>query len=163
MLNKLLLSLHYFRKIILQLERYYVSKIVLSCGSNLKLYGTFYLKKPQKLILGDNVTINDGVYLNARGGIVIGDNVSISANSNIVSTGLDITNDIFNKSHIDQMIKIGNNVQIGTGAIVLAGVTIGNNVVIGAGSVVTKSIEDNSIVVGNPARIIKKLQRDKNE
>ncbi len=61
------------------------------------------------------------------------------------------------KIHINKKIIIKNNVQIGTGAIVLSGVTIGNNVIVGAGTVVTKNIEDNCIVVGNPARILRKL------
>jgi acetyltransferase-like isoleucine patch superfamily enzyme len=51
-------------------------------------------------------------------------------------------------------IKIGNNVYIGNCAMILPGVEIGNNVIIGASAVVTKSIPDNSIVGGNPARII---------
>lgn len=66
-------------------------------------------------------------------------------------------------------IVIGNNVFIGAGSIVLNNVTIGNNVIIGAGSVVTRSIPDNSIVCGNPAKVIsdfstfseKNLQRQK--
>lgn len=52
---------------------------------------------------------------------------------------------------------IGDNVKICTGAIVCGDITIGNNVIIGAGSVVFKSIPDNCVVVGNPARIIKRL------
>ena len=40
---------------------------------------------------------------------------------------------------------------------ILAGVTIGNGCVIGAGSVVTRDVEDYSVVVGNPARVIKKV------
>ncbi|KAJ2359434.1 hypothetical protein GGF43_000053 [Coemansia sp. RSA 2618] len=52
-------------------------------------------------------------------------------------------------------IKIGNNVWIGGGAIILPGVTIGNNVTVGAGSVVSKDVPDNVVVVGNPARIVK--------
>ncbi|KAJ2720760.1 hypothetical protein H4R23_004674, partial [Coemansia sp. Cherry 401B] len=52
-------------------------------------------------------------------------------------------------------IKIGNNVWVGGGAIILPGVTIGSGVTIGAGSVVTKDIPDNVVVVGNPARIVK--------
>ena len=51
-------------------------------------------------------------------------------------------------------IKVGNNVYIGNDALIMPGVTIGNNVVIGAGTVVTKSVPDNSVVAGNPGRII---------
>ena len=49
---------------------------------------------------------------------------------------------------------IGDNVFLGANAVVLPGVTIGDNVIIGAGAVVTKDIPANSIVVGNPGRII---------
>lgn len=49
---------------------------------------------------------------------------------------------------------IGDDVFLGAAAIVLAGVTIGNRVIIGAGSVVTKDVPDNSVVAGNPARVI---------
>ena len=50
--------------------------------------------------------------------------------------------------------KIGNNVFVGAGSIILPGVTIGDNVVIGAGSVVTKDIPSNVVVAGNPAKPI---------
>lgn len=53
---------------------------------------------------------------------------------------------------------IGKNCLIGANAIVLPGVSIGDEVVVGAGSVVTKNIESNSIAVGNPAAIIKKIR-----
>ncbi|KAJ2082220.1 hypothetical protein H4R24_001741 [Coemansia sp. RSA 988] len=52
-------------------------------------------------------------------------------------------------------IKIGNNVWVGGGAIIMPGVTIGDGVTIGAGAVVTKDVPDNVVVVGNPARIAK--------
>lgn len=52
---------------------------------------------------------------------------------------------------------IGNNVTICAGAIVVGGVTIGDNVTIGAGAVVVKDIPSNSVVVGNPARVVKSL------
>lgn len=48
-----------------------------------------------------------------------------------------------------------NNVDVGTNAVILGGVTIGNNVIIGAGCVVTKDIPDNCVVAGNPAFIIR--------
>lgn len=52
-------------------------------------------------------------------------------------------------------ITVGNNVYIGIQSIILPGVVVGDNVIIGAGSVVTKSIPSNSVVGGNPARIIR--------
>ncbi|MGT2911235.1 sugar O-acetyltransferase [Streptococcus cameli] len=55
-------------------------------------------------------------------------------------------------------ITIGDNVWIGGGAMILAGVTLGDNVVVGAGSVVTKSFGDNVLIAGNPARIIKEIE-----
>jgi maltose O-acetyltransferase len=152
--------IHKCKKVFYLLKGFYISRLVSSCGSNFRIFGSFSLKNPHKLKLGDNVTINDGVYINAKGGIAIGDNVSISACSIIVSTELDYKQKIFNQRHIDKPIVIGNNVQIGAGAIVLAGVEIGNNVIVGAGSIVTKNIDDNSIVVGNPARMIKKIRID---
>ncbi|MDT0320802.1 sugar O-acetyltransferase [Streptomyces millisiae] len=54
-------------------------------------------------------------------------------------------------------ITIGDNVWLGGGAIVLAGVTIGDNSVIGAGAVVTKDVPANVVAVGNPARPVREL------
>ena len=50
---------------------------------------------------------------------------------------------------------IGDNCFIGNGAILLPGITIGNEVIVGAGSVVTKDVPSNSIVAGNPAKVIR--------
>ena len=58
-------------------------------------------------------------------------------------------------------IKIGNSVWIGAGAIVLPGVTIGDRVVIGAGAVVNRDLPDDCVAVGNPARVIKRLEPPK--
>ena len=55
-------------------------------------------------------------------------------------------------------IIIGNNVWIGGNVCVLPGVTIGDNVVIGAGSVVNRDIASNTVAVGNPCRVIKKIK-----
>ena len=52
---------------------------------------------------------------------------------------------------------IGNHVSLGANVTIIGGVHIGNNVVIGAGTVVVKDIPDNCVVVGNPARIIRKI------
>ena len=54
-------------------------------------------------------------------------------------------------------VTIGNNVWIGSGAIILGGITIGDNSIIGAGAVVNKDIPEDSIAVGVPAKVIKKI------
>jgi acetyltransferase-like isoleucine patch superfamily enzyme len=54
-------------------------------------------------------------------------------------------------------VKIGNNVWIGMGAVILKGVTIGDNSVVAAGAIVTRSVPPNTIVAGNPATVVKEL------
>lgn len=54
-------------------------------------------------------------------------------------------------------ITIGDNVWLGGGVIVLAGVTIGDNTVVGAGAVVTRDLPANVVAVGNPARVVREL------
>lgn len=56
-------------------------------------------------------------------------------------------------------ITIGNDVWLAGGVIVLPGVTIGDGCTVGAGSVVTKDVEPYTVVAGNPARVIKKLEK----
>jgi acetyltransferase-like isoleucine patch superfamily enzyme len=53
-------------------------------------------------------------------------------------------------------VRIGRNCWVGMGAMILPGVQIGDGVVIGAGSVVVRDVEDYAVVVGNPAKTIKK-------
>lgn len=57
-------------------------------------------------------------------------------------------------------IVVGNNVWIGAGSTILAGVTIGDNTVIGAGSVVKKSIPANVVAVGVPCRVLREITEE---
>lgn len=59
-------------------------------------------------------------------------------------------------------VKIGNGCWIGGGVIILPGVTIGDGSVIGAGSVVTKDISANSVAVGNPCKVIRRINGENN-
>ena len=61
---------------------------------------------------------------------------------------------------IAKPITVGNNVWIGVGSTILAGVEIGDNTVIGAGSVVTKSIPENVVAAGVPCRVLRKITEE---
>ena len=88
--------------------------------------------------------------------ITIGDNVTLAPNVHVLAH--DASTKVFLDHTRVANTKIGNNVFVGAGSIILPGVTIGNNVVVGAGSVVTKDIPDGSIAMGNPARVVKSLE-----
>ena len=88
--------------------------------------------------------------------IEIGDRVTISGYVNFVNhdgSGW-LMRDERGRRYSYRPIKIGDDVFVGAGTIILPGVRIGNRVVVGAGSVVTRSIPDGWVVAGNPARPI---------
>lgn len=88
--------------------------------------------------------------------ITIGENVTLAPNVHVLAH--DASTKVFLDHTRVANTKIGNNVFVGAGSIILPGVTIGNNVVVGAGSVVTKDIPDGSIAIGNPARVVKSME-----
>ncbi len=63
----------------------------------------------------------------------------------------------------DGIPSIGDDVSLGANVVIIGGVKIGNNVTIGAGSVVVKDIPDNSVAVGNPAKVIKTINPSKKD
>lgn len=61
------------------------------------------------------------------------------------------------KEEYGKPVEIGSDVWVGSGALILPGVTIGSRTVIGAGSVVTRDLPDNVLAVGNPCRVVRKI------
>lgn len=110
------------------------------------------------ITIGNNCGFS-GTVIGAKENIRIGDNVLCGANTLI--TDFDwhcIEPDKRRSSSGDSKpIRIGDNVFIGYGSVILKGVTIGDNTVIGANSVVTKSIQDNVVAGGNPCKVIKRF------
>ena len=105
--------------------------------------------------IGDNSGIGDYAYVS--GTLCIGDNVMIAPNC--VFIGMDHVFDKKTLEHtgaVNKPIALGNNVWLGYGVKVLAGVKIGDYSIVGAGAVVTKDVEPYSIVGGVPARLIRK-------
>lgn len=100
-------------------------------------------------------TLGKGVRFAYGGsGVVIHGDSIVGANC-IIGTGVTIGGR-GNHSKGSHLPKIGDNVNIATGAKILGPVRIGNNVVIGANTVVIKDVEDNVVVAGIPAKVIKK-------
>lgn len=113
--------------------------------------------------IGDHTRIGLGNTL--IGPVQIGDNVIIA--QNVVISALnhkyeDITTCIINQGVNTDQITIDNDVWIGANSTILSGIHIGQHVVVGGGSVVTKNIPPYCVVVGNPARIVKKYDLNKN-
>lgn len=103
---------------------------------------------------GRNVIIMPGCLMMSAGGITIDDDVLIAANVQLISNN----HDLEQRNVITcKPVRICRRVWIGAGATILPGVTIGENAVVGAGSVVTHDVEPNTIVAGNPARLIRKI------
>lgn len=102
--------------------------------------------------IGENVHIYASKIDGGHGFLVeIGNNVTITHAS--ILTHDASTKKFLGYSKVGK-VKIGNDVFIGCGSIILPGVTIGNNVIIGAGGVIRSDVPDNSVVIGNPAQII---------
>jgi len=112
-----------------------------------------------------------GAYTEIQAGVTIGDETKVEPFA-FIPKGVNIGERCFIGPHVvftnDRMPRaygdwdvtqtiVEDGASIGAGAIVVCGVTIGRNAMVGAGAVVTKDVEPNTLVVGNPARFLKKL------
>ena len=116
----------------------------------------FYTEFGKNIKMGKNVFINSCCHFQDNGGIEIGDGTMFGPKVTVVTLNHDI-NPKTRKNAQPKPVKIGKNVWIGTNCTILPDVTIGDNTVIGAGSVVVKSIPADSVAVGCPAIVIKKI------
>lgn len=109
------------------------------------------------LLVGENFKRMSGVVIDSSHcfHIEIGDNVTLAPRVMILAH--DTSTYVFLGYTKVGNVKIGNNVFVGAGTIILPNVNIGDNVIIGAGSIVSKNIESNSVAVGSPAVKIKSL------
>lgn len=109
--------------------------------------------------LGENVFINYNCTMLDSGLITIGAHTLIGPNCQLVTPNHPIDYLQRRKTvETGNPITIGEDCWLGAGVIVCPGVTIGDRSIIGAGSVVVKDIPEDSVAVGNPARVIKKLK-----
>jgi acetyltransferase-like isoleucine patch superfamily enzyme len=111
-----------------------------------------------RIRVGNHGLICPGVRMGSAHEINVGDNCMIASNAYLTDSDW---HDIYNRITIGKTapIQIENNVWIGDSAIICKGVTIGENSIVGAGAVVVDSIPANCVAAGNPARIVKQLDR----
>lgn len=113
---------------------------------------------------GENIHVRENFYANFNSVLLdvcpihIGRNVMLGPRVSLVTPEHPI-NPVERNSGLEfgRPITIGDNCWLGADVTVIGGVTLGDNVVVGAGSVVTKSFDDNVVIAGNPARVIKEV------
>ena len=118
-----------------------------------------------KISIGNNVGIS-GATIYARKEITIGDNTNIGGNVKILDNDfhpLEVEARL--KDDKDKIgtapIRIGKNCFVGCNALILKGTQLGDNCVVGAGAVVCGKFEANSVIAGNPAKVIRMLDEEK--
>lgn len=110
------------------------------------------------ITFGKNVFINAGSTLMDEGGIIFEDNVFVGPKVSIITQNHCEEPELRNVTYA-RKIHIKKGAWIGASSIILPGVTIGENAIVGAGSVVTKDVLANTIVAGNPAKLIRKIKQ----
>jgi len=112
-----------------------------------------------RIKIGSGTWIGQQCFFHGAGGLIIGKNVGIGPAVKIITSSHaadDRMLPVLHTSLVFGKVTIEDDCDIGTGAIILPGVTIGKGAVIGAGAIVTRDIMPYSVAVGNPAKVIKK-------
>ena len=122
-----------------------------------KVDDSFLLIPPFYTTGGRNVFVNQNCTFYDLGGLDIADDVMIGPNVSIITSGHPIEPSQRRAGVTAKPIAIERNVWIAAGATIIGGVTVGENSVVAAGSVVTKDVPPNTLVGGNPARVIRSI------
>jgi acetyltransferase-like isoleucine patch superfamily enzyme len=106
-----------------------------------------------RVTIGDRVTVKSGVYL--WDGVVVEDDVFIGPQATFTNDALPRSRQPFTLQRT--IVRCG--ASVGAGAVILPGLSIGAGAMVGAGSVVTRDVPDGAVVMGNPARVFRTLER----
>ena len=124
------------------------------------MFPPFYSDYGRNITVGKDVFINSGCCFQDQGGIEIGDG-SLIGQQVVIATLNHSLDPADRQSMLPAKVVIGKNVWIGAHATILPGVTIGDNSVIGAGAVVNRNIPADSVAVGVPAKVVRKVDGDR--
>lgn len=138
-----------------------LKQIIGNLGENARVTAPFWCDFGYNLYIGDFFYSNHNLVITDGARVEIGDHVFIAPNVCITTAEHAIDPEQRNAGlEVAKPIKIGNNVWIGAGAVILGGAKIGDNSVIGAGSVVKKDIPPNVIAVGVPCKPIRQITEE---
>jgi acetyltransferase-like isoleucine patch superfamily enzyme len=115
------------------------------------------------IIFQENISIGQNVHITSAGNLIIGSETTILGNvfvTNIDHDYQEIGEHILNQKMIVKETRIGKNCFIGYGAAIQAGTILGTQCVVGANAVVRGTFPDYSVIVGMPARIVKRYNLD---
>jgi maltose O-acetyltransferase len=140
--------------------RVLLEELIPNAGKNLFIEPPFFCDYGYNIFCGDNVFFNVNCVILDENKVTIGSNVFIGPNGQLYTASHPLEALTRRTHKISKPITIGNDCWIGGNAIILPGITIGKGCVIGAGSIVTKDIPDNSLAVGNPAKVIRQLNQE---
>jgi len=136
-----------------------LAELVGVLGEGVNIKPPFRVDYGKYISIGARTFANYGLVALDVASITIGADVQIGPNVQLLTPTHPVDIELRREKYeAAQPIVIGDNVWLGAGAIVLAGVTIGENSVIGAGAVVTKNVPANVVAVGNPARVIRDIE-----
>lgn len=125
--------------------------------ASFRMFPPFYSDFGKNIRFGRKVFINACCCFQDQGGITVGDGAFIGHRVVLATLNHGFLPEERTLHH-PAPIVIGNDVWIGSGAIILPGVTVGDNAIVAAGAVVSKDVEPNTIVGGTPARLIKTVE-----
>jgi acetyltransferase-like isoleucine patch superfamily enzyme len=143
------------------LLRYCIAKkLARSCGDCVYFGNNVSIRYWDRLHIGSNVSIHTNSWIDAYGFVTIGNSVAIAHNTSLISTNHEWNDEsvpIKENPCSANPIVIDDDVWIGCGCRILAGVRIGGRSVIGAGAVVTNSIPAHSLALGIPAKVVRTI------
>ena len=138
-----------------------IKELFKSTGENVHVEQTFHCDYGCHISVGEHFYANYDCIMVDVCEIIIGDNVLLAPRVGIYTAGHPIDAAVRNEGlEFGKPVIIGDNVWIGGNAVINPGVTIGSGVVIGSGSVVTKDIPDHVVAVGNPCRVLRKINEE---
>lgn len=141
-----------------QAQKEILQKLLGKMGGEVCILAPFWCDYGYNIEVGENFFANHNTVILDGGKVTFGNNVFLAPNCGFYTAGHPLDAGQRNQGlEYANPIAVGNDVWIGAGVHVMPGVKIGNNVVIGGGSVVVKDIPGNSLAVGNPCRVIRKL------